>query len=89
MSSLATFRKLQKKQADDLKRQLLTEFAISIDALANDDELEPWGELVGEKIYILKKVESIVKFGTLVLTFASKDNPEHIIRLPLQLKLGD
>jgi hypothetical protein len=88
VSSLATFRKLQKKQSDTLKKQLLAEFAISIDALANDEELEPWAEIADDKEYVLKKIESMLSFGTLVLTFAAKDNPDYEIRLPLQLKLG-
>ena len=86
MSSLATFRKLQKKQSDALKRKILSEFAISIDALANDEELEPWAEIADGKEYILKKIESVASFGTLVLTFAPKDNPDHELLLPLQLK---
>jgi hypothetical protein len=86
VSSLATFRKLQKKQSDDLKKKILSEFAISIDALANDEELEPWAEVADGKEYTLKKIESVASFGMLVLTFAPKDNPDHELRLPLQLK---
>ncbi len=86
--SLTNFRKLQKKQEDELKRQILAEFAYSIDALAQDDELEPWAELVDGMPYVLTKIENHTSFGTLVLTFAPKDNPEKVIRLPLQLKLG-
>ena len=85
--SLKTFRKLQKQQADNLKRNPLTELAISLDGLINDEELEPWAEVVDNEIYILKGIQNIASFGTLIVTFVAKDNPENEIRLPLELKL--
>ena len=86
--SLVRFQKLQKQQEDELKKKIISEFAVSIDALAQDEELEPWVELVDDKEYILTKIENHISFGTLILTFSPRDYPERIIRIPLQLKLS-
>jgi hypothetical protein len=86
--SLKTFRKLQKQQIDNLKRHLLTELAISLNDLISDEELEPWIEVVDNKMYILKSIQNVATFGTLIATFIAKDNPEIELRLPLQLQLS-
>ena len=85
--SLANLQKLQQQQENELKKQLLAELAVSIDALAQDDELEPWAEVVGGKSYVIKKIENQTQFGTFIVTFEDAQTNKEI-RLPLILKLG-
>jgi hypothetical protein len=80
------FKRLKEKETN-LKRQLTTEFAISLEELRK--EVEPWIEIVDGKEYVFKKIENIKGFGVITLVFQekSKFNDGRIFRLNYQLKL--
>ena len=85
MAGQVTYHKVLIRNKNERKRKLLTEFALSLDGIL--EELKPWYEIIDGKEFELKKVQNIANFGVLHLIFEEKNNPDNVIRLPLQMGL--
>ena len=85
MAGQVTYHKVLIRNKNERKRKLLTEFALSLDGIL--EELKPWYEIIDDKEFELKKVQNIANFGVLHLIFEEKNNPDNVIRLPLQMGL--
>jgi len=79
------YEKMLRKMAKERKLRLLTEFTISLEEMR--ETVEPWIEVIDDKKFVLKQIQNVTSFGTLILLFEEQHNPENQIRLPLQLKL--
>lgn len=85
MSKQITYQKMLTRNKNERKRNLLTEFALSLDGIL--EELKPWYEIIDGKEFELTKIQNVANFGVLHLIFEEKGNPDNTIRLPLQLGL--
>lgn len=78
-------KRLEEKEKE-LKRNLTTELALSIEELRKT--VEPWVEVAEGKEYLFKKVEVVKGFGVITFIFQEKNRfgDGKILRLNYQLK---
>jgi hypothetical protein len=84
-SGEARYQRMLEEAIKERKKELLAEFAISLNEIR--EEVDPWIEIIDNKEFIFKQVQNVSQFGTLILLFEEKYNSDNQIRLPLQLKL--
>jgi len=86
------YQKLVAKNENQRKLDLLTEFALSINAFREAcEEDNPWTEFLTidnkEKEFVFKRVQNISSFGVIHLEFEELYNCENKVTLSLQLQL--